>query len=107
MTTGHSTVGGWWSRAAIFAVAVTILCVPSLVNATRRVTGPAPLLRLNRGFDAPQPKQQIDPPVEPVRTHTALAPAPSIVPTPRIEDDAIPVLVRFAPPDPQRGPPLV
>jgi hypothetical protein len=95
------------ARVLSTIVVAILLFLPTFVRATQSVKQPdtATVIRLNRGFDAPEGKWKVEPPVEMVPQPTA----PDISVTLRVAlpistDDALPSQYD-SPPDALRGPP--
>src|SRR6266566_1583708 len=63
MSPEFSETASHWHRAVIVLLVLAVLCVPPLVRATDSLKqSPTPLLRLNRGFSAPETKSKLTPP---------------------------------------------
>src|SRR6266567_2443979 len=63
MSPEFSETASHWHRAVTVLLVLAVLCVPPLVRATDSLKqSPTPLLRLNRGFSAPETKSRLTPP---------------------------------------------
>ena len=98
-------------RLCVALIVATLLVVPPLVRATQHFDNgsASSLLRLNRGFAAPETKSQVLPP-----SHNAVVqalavdepPVPPIARRVHAFDECLPDSPPDSPPDALRGPPL-
>ena len=96
------------SCAWVALIVATLVLVPTLVRATQTMAGSASTsIRLNRGFDVPESKCRVAPPVAPVSAPIELEAvsratfeaerSSDVVPRPQSQHDASPQVLRGPP----------